>query len=245
MHKMTGEQEALLADRKLRQNGPGLVTELLASCVQQLGDLEPPLGSRMPMLSSPDRNYLLVELRKRTFGCEIEGSYVCPSCGETTSVVHDLDQLPLRRLDGEITSRIVVELEDGYEEGQRNGEPGDVHYTMVFRLPTGEDEEKVASAIRDNPARGMNALLARCLESVGTMPAERREVLGTRLFNDLTMADRARIEQTFRSEMPGYDLTQEVSCDHCNRPFQSSVDLTRFFSLQRVASASSDKRFSR
>jgi hypothetical protein len=64
------------------------------------------------------------------------------------------------------------------------------------------------------------------------MPTHRREGLGTKIVSDLTMGDRARIEKAFRREMPGADLTQEIECVYCSRRFQSSLDLTSFFSVQ-------------
>jgi hypothetical protein len=227
LRKMTGHEEALLADRKLRQNGGVLVTRLLANCLRQLGDLKPVSAQVVSELSSPDRNYLLLQLRKITFGAEMEASYTCPVCGETTRLLAELDELPVRRTNGGGPPVIAVELEDGYED--RDGE---VYTTMVFRLPTGVDEEKVASATRDNPSLGMNALLTRCLVALGDMPDNRREALGTKVTADLTMGDRARIERTFRREMPGVDLTHQIDCEHCRRQFQATLDLTSFFSLQ-------------
>jgi hypothetical protein len=224
LRKLTGHEESLLADRKLRSNGGRLVTELLASCVRRLGDIEPVPRRLIAELSSPDRNYLLLQLRKFTFGSEIESAYRCPYCGETTSLVQDLDELPVHRDGASGRSGIVVELEDGYAD--RDGE---VYTTMSFRLPTGVDEEKIASTVRDNASRGMSALLARCLTAVGDMPPEQREGLGTKLVSDLTMSDRALIERRFRSELPGVDLTTEVDCEHCGRDFTANLDLTRFF----------------
>lgn len=227
LRKMTGHEESLIADRKLRQNGGKLVTELLAGCIRSLGEL-PKVDRRVIAgLSSPDRNFLLLQLRKVTFGEDIESTYRCPYCGESTSMTQDLDDLPVRRVNGAGPADIVVELDDGYED--RDGE---VHTTMAFRLPTGVDEEKIASLVRDNASRGMSALLARCLTALGDMAAERREALGTKLISDLTMSDRARIEREFRAEMPGVDLTTEVDCEHCARSFDASLDLTRFFSVQ-------------
>jgi hypothetical protein len=225
VRKMTGHEETLIADRKLRQNGGRLVTELLAACVQRVGDVQPVNRRLVAQLSSPDRNYLLLQLRRVTFGSEIESTYRCPYCGETSGRLQDLDDLPLRRVNGAGPPDIVVELDDGDED--RDGE---IYTTMTFRLPTGVDEEKIASLVRDNASRGMSALLARCLTAVGDMPGERREALGTKLLGDLTMSDRARIERRFRSEMPGVDLTTEVDCDHCGRSYEASLDLTRFFS---------------
>ncbi len=82
LRKMTGHEEALLADRKLRHNGGMLVTELLASCLRQLGELKPVDRQVVSQLSSADRNYLLLQLRKITFGNELETTYVCPVTGE-------------------------------------------------------------------------------------------------------------------------------------------------------------------
>jgi len=231
LRKMTGQEEALLADKKLRQNGAKLVTEVLASTVRQLGDISPVSRQVIAQLCSPDRNFLLLELRKVTFGSEMESTYTCPACSGHTTVVQDLDELPLRRLNGEYTKEIVVDLDDGYED-----HAGEVYTTMVFRLPTGEDEERIQSVVKENASTGMNALLTRCLTTFGNMPAARREALGTKLICDLTMSDRARIERTFRAEMPGVDMTQRIECENCGREFQASLDLTRFFSLRQTAS---------
>lgn len=228
LRKMTGHEEALLADRKLRANGGRLVTELLASCLRRIGDLPAsrPLASA---LTSPDRNFLLLELRKLTFGTELEAAYVCPSCRETTTAVEDLESFPVRVNDAGPPAEIVVELEDGYEDRAR-----DAWYTTLrFRLPTGADEERVAVVARENPAKGTNALLARCLVAAldegEQMPQNRQEALGTKLLSELTMGDRARIERAFREQMPGLDLTRELDCSHCGRQIRTSLDLTGFF----------------
>jgi len=225
LRKMTGREEALLADRKLRRNGGKLVTELLRNCLVRLGELEPVNRHMVAGLSSPDRNYLLLELRKITFGQELHATYTCPFCGETSSVLEELDELPVRRVNGSGPPEIVVELEDGYEDKEG------FYTTMVFRLPTGVDEEKTASAMKENASLGMNALLTRCLQGLGDMPANRREALGTKILSDLALGDRARIERTFRQEMPGADLSREIMCEDCGRKFQATLDLTSFFSL--------------
>jgi hypothetical protein len=225
LRKMTGNEEALLTDRKLRANGGLLVTELLTSCVRRLGDIQPVSRSVVSHLTSADRNFLLLQLRKVTFGEELETSYVCPHCGASTLQTEDLDDLPIHRLNGSGPPLITVELEDGYEDRD------EVYTTAVFRLPTGQDEEKIAAQTRENPTRGTNALLARCLKALGDMPTPRMEALGTKLIGDLTMGDRMRIEKTFRQEMPGVDLSREIDCEGCGRRFRASLDLTGFFSV--------------
>ncbi|HJQ24876.1 MAG TPA: hypothetical protein VKA60_13240 [Blastocatellia bacterium] len=239
LRKMTGHEEALLADRKLRHNGGALVTELLSSCVRRLGELTTINRKVVAHLTSPDRNYLLMELRKITFGSELEANYACPHCGETSRVLHDLDELPVRRVNGEGVRDIVVELEDGWED-----KDGQLYLTMVFRLPNGVDEEKVAGALKENPSRGMNALLTRCMVALGDMPQARREALGTKVLSDLTMSDRALIESAFREETPGVDLSRQIDCDACGRSFKASLDLTSFFTVRQGARTNSARKSS-
>jgi len=65
LRKMTGREEAILADRKLQRNGGKLVTELLASCIIRFGELESNGRGPVTSLYSADRNYLLLRLRSR------------------------------------------------------------------------------------------------------------------------------------------------------------------------------------
>jgi hypothetical protein len=230
LRKMTGHEEALLADRKLRANGGRLVTELLVSCVRRLGETDTVTRQVVGSLTSPDRNYLLLELRKLTFGSELDAGYTCPACRATTTVVEDLDGLEVRRSEVGGGADLLVDLADGFEDRGT----GTWYSSLRFRLPTGIDEERVAAGARDNPARATNALLARCLVDVVSddgepMPEPRREALGTRMLQDLTMGDRGRIEQAFREQMPGADLTREIECEACGRPIRASLDLTGFF----------------
>lgn len=225
LRKMTGHEESQIADRKLRQNGGRLITELLMSCLKRIGDLSPVSREIVTCLTSADRNYLLLQLRKITFGNELEASYTCPSCGESNAISEDLDGLPVQRVNGSGPPEIVVDLEDGYED---NG--GAVYTRMVFRLPVGSDEERTAPAIRDNAPAGMNSLLARCLVSVADLPSARREALGTKLISDLTLGDRARIDKAFRKDNPGVDMRRDIECTGCGKRFKATLDLTGFFS---------------
>src|SRR5262249_48578705 len=102
LRKMTGREEAILADRKYQRNGGKLVTELLHSCIVGIGDLEKNGRGPVASMYSVDRNYLLLKLRSITFGPELEAAYTCPSCGESISTLEDLDDLPVRIVsDGE------------------------------------------------------------------------------------------------------------------------------------------------
>jgi hypothetical protein len=224
LRKMIGRDEALMADKANRGSGARLITELLASCTLRLGSIERPQRSVIQGLYSADRHFLLVKLREITFGAEMQATYVCPSCRQANSVLEDLSALPVQRLeDGELPGDIAVQLADGYADRS-----GVVYGAMVFRYPTGTDEEKIAGILRDNPSTGKNALMARCLKSLGDMAQARMEALGTAIFNDLTLSDRARVDKALNEGGPGIDMKREITCTGCSRRFVATLDMSNF-----------------
>src|SRR5262249_46340217 len=60
LRKMTGRDEALMADKANRGNGARLITELLASCLVRLGTIARPEREIVQQLYSADRHFLLV-----------------------------------------------------------------------------------------------------------------------------------------------------------------------------------------
>jgi hypothetical protein len=228
LRKMTGREESILADRRFQRNGGKLVTELLASCIVRIGDLEKFDKSMVASLYSSDRNFLLLKLRGITFGSELQASYTCPSCRQPMQVVEDLDELPVKTLDdGQSPDDIVVELEDGYLDRD-----GVTLRAMTLRLPTGNDEEAVASQMQQNASLGKNALLARCLKSFGEMPRHRLEALGPKIMADLTMTDRRLIDRAVNQGAPGIDLVRRIECSNCGNAFNATLDLSHFLALE-------------
>lgn len=229
LRKMTGKEEAILADRRFQKNGGKLVTELLQSCLVRLGGAEPNGHGRTAVagMYSADRNFLLLKLRSITFGSELAANYTCPGCGDSLQMTEDLDELPVRAAtDDESIEEIAVELEDGWTDRD-----GQVHTALTLRLPTGADEEAVAAQMRDNASLGKNALLSRCLKSLGEVPRHRLEAMGPRILADLTMTDRRRIDRALNEAAPGVDLVRRLECSACGKSFSSTLDLTHFLAL--------------
>jgi hypothetical protein len=158
-----------------------------------------------------------LRVREITFGAEMQATYSCPTRREATTTVEDLAELEVVALDdGEVARDVVVELQDGYVD-----KGGEVYHAMVFRYPKGADEEKVAPAIRENAAHGKNALMARCLRAMGDMSQQRMEALGTAIFNDLTLSDRARIDRALNDgTSPGIKMPG-------SRPAPAAADASR------------------
>jgi hypothetical protein len=224
LRKMTGREEAILADRKYQRNGGKLVTELLHSCIMRIGDRDANGRGPVTQMTSADRNYLLLKLRSVTFGAELQATYTCPACAEQLPVTEDLDELPVRPGGGDDGgAEIAVELEDGWVDRE-----GQVHTALRLRLPTGADEEAVAPQLRENASVGKNALLARCIVSLGDVPAFRIEGMGPRIMSDLTMSDRRLIDQALNAAAPGVDLVRELDCPACGKHFSASLDMSNF-----------------
>lgn len=227
MRKMTGREEALLADPANQRNGGRLVTALLHSCITRLGDLETVRRNHVDAMYSVDRNFLLIRLRSFTFGAELPAAYTCSSCGERFERTEDLDALPVRVLpDGELPEDIVVELRDGYLDRD-----GSVHTSMTLRPARGDDESAAAPQMRKNASLGKNALLARCLRSLGDLPQHRLEALGPKILADLTLTDRRLIDRAFNDGVPGIDLIREIDCPACGHELRASLDMTNFLAL--------------
>lgn len=226
LRKLTGKEEALLSEPRLRDNGGRLITALLAGCVTALEEQRAD-AEVMRRLPSADRSYLLLEARRLTFGDSLEAHYRCPHCQGVTAVTEDLGALPVRRAeDGAAALEVTVPLRDGYQDAS-----GAWQRELVFALPTGEDEE-VAGGRRDpNPTRQRDVLWARCLRRVGDMDPRRVEVQGARVLADLSMADRRLVQEALDAAAPGPDLRREIPCAHCGRPFQAALDMGGFFPL--------------
>lgn len=227
IRKMTGMDEAILADKANQRNGGKLVTELIYSCVTSFESDAKLTKQDVAGWYSADRNYLLMQLRIFTFGSKLEARYTCPSCEEQMMLVEDLEELPVRSLaDGERPEEIRVELEDGYWDQDDR-----CHTAVVLALPRGVDEAAVAPVLRKNPSHGKNALLARCVRSFGDIPVHRIEALGPRLFASLTLTDRRLIDRALNRAAPGVDLLRDLECPVCGAEFKANLDMTGFLAL--------------
>ncbi|MGW4229487.1 T4 family baseplate hub assembly chaperone [Streptomyces sp. NPDC004980] len=224
LRKMTGRDEAVMADKRYRNNGAKLISELIGNCLVRLGTIEHPGVRTAQQLYSTDRHFLLVKLREITFGQEMQATYSCPTCQEATVLVEDLAELEVVRLSGsELLEDLVVQLEDGYVDRS-----GTVFDTLVFRHPTGADEERIASVVRENASQGKNALMARCLKAMGDMPRPRLEALGSALFSDLTLSDRHIIDQAMKFGGTGINMQRSINCGGCGREYGASIDMSNF-----------------
>jgi len=223
LRKLRGSDEALLYDASV--SGAELVTRLLHSCVMSLGPFATVEPALIEQLTSADRNYLLYELRRITFGDEWSAVYVCPACEATVRRTEDLSAFEVRRLaEGETLRDVEVELADGYQDRS-----GATHRKVVARLPRGSDETFVARFAEVDLLQARDALLARCIRQFGSLTRAALEGYGAKILRDLTLGDRQRLQRAFADATPGVAFERSVRCPDCGLEFTAVADVTDFF----------------
>ena len=208
---LTGREEELLT--QARHTRPAvLVTEVLSRCVRRLGTLSPVPPEVIRELLVADRHYLMLQLRRATFGDRVRADLFCPwpDCGERVSLDFALSDLPV---EAPAQTGLVhtVTL------------TGDPSTTIEFRLPTGADQEELAHLLAENEATALTALLARCIVRIdGDVPDRDAAAM-------LPASARARIEQRMREVAPSIAQTIDVRCTECIRTFSAPFDIQRYF----------------
>lgn len=223
LRKMCGYDEELLFDESL--NAGRFVTELLGNCLVKLGDQIEVDVDMVSKLYTADRNYLLLELQRITFGSEVETSYVCPSCSSGISIVENLKEVVVNRVEtDEPISEISLTLEDGYFDRENNH-----HRDLSLTLPRGVDEEFVAPLAAKDPLKAQDALLLRCISKFGELSRNTLDSYGIKILRELTMGDRRAMRQSLSRNVPGVDLRRQIHCGSCGHAFEGTMDVSNFF----------------
>jgi hypothetical protein len=223
LRKLRGSDEALLYDTSV--TGAEMVTMLLQRCVVRLGPFAPVDLGLLGQLTSADRNYLLYELRRITFGDQWRAVYVCPACETVVRRTEDLASFVVRRLaKDEKPEDVEVELEDGYQD-----RTGATHRKVVARLPRGADETFVGRLADTDLLQARDALLVRCIRQFGSLPRSALEGYGVKILRELPLGDRLRLQRAFEQATPGVEFQRGVECPGCGLEFEAVADVTDFF----------------
>jgi hypothetical protein len=205
MRGLTGDDEAFLLAASA-----GLPAErstaLLARCLTRLGPCTTITADLARSLTVGDREALLLQLRRLTFGDDLPCTVTCPgpACGER------LD-LPLR-----VGDLLLPPYPPRPSLHERTWTSDGTRIRARFRLPTGADlEAAAAAAVADVPATGADILLSRCVEALdppGGPPEVLPEDVATWL--DATMAELD----------PQAELRLSVDCPQCGLDFCTVLD---------------------
>lgn len=164
-----------------------------------------------------DRDFLLLAIRKATYGSEIEfGEQECPVCFQTFDMVGDLEAVPVKSLGKNDEREFEVPLRKGG--------------SATVRLANGADQ-KVFMEDPDLTLAERNTLLLSRVISYITFPNGQVEdvVALPRLVRDLGIVDRQNILNAISERQPGprYD---EFSVEHdCGTKVSAPVGLVSLF----------------
>jgi hypothetical protein len=218
---LSGRDEELIAGQQPTANA-ALLTALLARCVLHLGPVRPVSEDLARRLLVVDRQFLLLKLRQITFGDHVQATVQCPweACWKKVDIDFSLDDIPVRESEekGPLYTRELS------PEATFNSEHGEQYRQVVFRLPSGEDQEAISHVVEENEAKALALLLARCIRRLGLLQDPGPEVI-----RQLSPVARTEIERHMEVAAPHVDLTLAARCPECDREFTVPFDLQGFF----------------
>jgi hypothetical protein len=205
VRELTGADEEAIA--KARNGGIGkFISTLLASGTVSVGDEKSGPGLLNNLLLG-DRDMLLLEIRRATYGDEIVWDmYSCPHCGEEFRLSVTLDEIPIRRLDDPAQRVFEVELRKGRK--------------AFVRLPIGADQEAILAIVdRATDSEQNTLLLSRVLISVVEADGSENAVTGNPDFaRSMGILDRQRILDTIEEKQPGPQYNKvKFTHDSCGK----------------------------
>ena len=203
IREMTATEEGFLASPKMLKSGEAF-EKILRNCVVEKNiDLD--------NLLVGDRYYLMLAIRRLTFGDSYDFKARCGSCGHTFNVDINLAELPVKKLDGDPDATHTITL-------PRTGKK------VTFRLLRGRDEKKISTTLRKTPQEIIRLSLL-----LHTIAVDGDENFSERFFETLPGAD----SQFYRKEIDavtcGVDTVVEASCPECDDEFDVQLPINEYF----------------
>lgn len=211
VRELNGEDEERIARARMKGDLGEFINALLEAGVEKLGK-QAPSRDELEGLLVGDRDFLLLEISRATYGDEMEyDDFVCYHCERPVSfTVHKSTDIPSHSLDS---------IEDAtFEVSLRNGRKAKVS------LPTGAEQDKMAQA--ETPAEANSIMLAACVEEInGQVVAGDLDVV-----RSLGVRDRRTLIEALAERMPG-PRYNEVSFEHpdCGKEIRLTVTLADLF----------------
>lgn len=215
---MTGRVRKMMGKPTIRNNPGSIVDLILKECIEDIGGhkAEPIINK----LYTADRDWLVLQIRKISSGNTVTGEMKCGSCSADLEVDFDIDEVEvfdLESLDVEAT----VDQEYGYHTFRLENEALGV--SAKFRWPTGEDQDKVAGIMRQNPIDANYRLLMMCmLEYNGDTD------LGRMFLDTLPVMTLDWINTEYQKNTPGPDMGQDTDCPACGHINRVSLENSDF-----------------
>lgn len=213
LRRLTGDEEAFLVETGDALLPIHRVTALLFRCLVQLGAIAPVTLETIRSLTVGDREALLLQLRRLTFGNRIQCVLDCPNpnCGEKLDLELEVANLLARSY-----SHFQPQYDTTFSTNRTS-------YTVKFRLPTGADQEAAAQLAAQDSDGSANLILRRCIERIipsdGHGKALKKWPVGL-----------ARKLSAVMSELdPQAEIVLNLNCTVCHCSFSVLFDTATYF----------------
>lgn len=236
---MTGQARADMLREDVKGDLAKMIDVVLQQCAVSLGE-QRFVRPMMRKLLVGDRDHILVQTRLLGGEPKVSGQSDCGRCAKSMDFAFNLNDLDVWRLEAIASD---VPLEPGshdVDDDQRNFivrgrilADGRMVFDVldkehgvegVFRFPTGADQAAVWPTLRSNPPLGEYMMFAQCCLSwngeTGPFP--------TSFMTDQTVGVLDIIQAAFEDNMPGPDLSINVTCDVCQKRNRVSLAATDF-----------------
>lgn len=205
--ELTGGDEEYLARAQISTNPGRFVEALLEKGVENVGGVKP-TADLLGSLLVGDRDLLVLEIRRTTYGRTIDLDMVCVQCGTQSQVRVDLDEdIPLKQMTLDPSAKF-------YDVDMRSGRKANV------RLATGADQQAAIAKQVSSPdatQSEINSLmLSRVVMALDDYPLSNKGALDA--VRNMTAGDRRDIITFITENQPGPEY-EKVShaCEVCQK----------------------------
>lgn len=229
--RLDGLDQEDMSEKKIATNGAKVITTVLSNKIKRIGSKVNPGEHIIKKMFTGDRDTCLVELRKLSFGDEMEFTFRCTdrNCKEKLDVLIDLNNIKNveydpennpnhHTLDSGMFGMMEFDLPDGIECN------GEVCKKGTITFPNGTIEENLAPLFRQNPGKAQTALLTACIKSV-----EGIKMINSRDVQSMSLRDREYLSKLIRDNSPGPKLYEDIICDSCMNEMKVPLELPYFF----------------
>lgn len=208
--ELTGYDEEIIS--RAGTTGKVMMT-ILKRALVRVGDMKVDEDLLNTMLAG-DRDYVLLAIRKATFGDTVDIEGRCPHCDTEQTLEIDLGKdVEVKTLEGPEDRQFTVKLRNGKE--------------AKVTLPSGRAQRLLLTAT-DKTVAELNTILLRwCVESIDEMP-----VINENQIRALGLSDREKITEELTKRNPGPRLTDiKKACPSCGEEIDLPLTLAGLFRL--------------
>jgi hypothetical protein len=206
VRELTGADEEAIA--RISDISKGLMT-ILERAVVKLND-SPVDRDLLDTMLAGDRELLLLEIRKLTFGSEvaIEGQ-ICSKCEDTKSITIDLDKdVPMKKLENDPVFTVKCKIGD-----------------VKVKLPNGVVQKQLVTATNKTAPELDSIVLKSCVLEINGNP-----ILDSNTVLKMSVSDRRAILNAISERNPGPQLQQiKKECPTCGQEVSLPLTLADLF----------------